>query len=158
LDLDGIGDSEHILNANNQDNFPLMGMFSSFNTSLGYHANVISNSTIEDFEYFDSDSTIKIHVSNMTATQNYGFCRVCIPHALMDVNNISVIIDDGAVEVLHFNDTIYDNDTHRWIYFAYQHSVHEIVIVPEFSSFLILPLFMIATLLAVIAYKRKHAI
>jgi len=118
LDLDGIGDSEHILNANNQDNFPLMGMFSSFNTSLGYHANVISNSTIEDFEYFDSDSTIKIHVSNMTATQNYGFCRVCIPHALMDVNNI----------------------------------------VPEFSSFLILPLFMIATLLAVIAYKRKHAI
>ena len=31
-------------------------------------------------------------------------------------------------------------------------------IIPEFSSFLILPLFMIATLLAVIAYKRKYSI
>lgn len=30
-------------------------------------------------------------------------------------------------------------------------------IIPEFPSFLILPLFVIATLLAVIAYKRKHA-
>jgi hypothetical protein len=30
-------------------------------------------------------------------------------------------------------------------------------IIPEFPSFLLLPLFMIATLLAVIIYKRKHA-
>jgi len=30
--------------------------------------------------------------------------------------------------------------------------------IPEFPSFLILPLFMIATLLAVIAYRRKHTI
>jgi photosystem II stability/assembly factor-like uncharacterized protein len=30
--------------------------------------------------------------------------------------------------------------------------------IPEFPSFLILPIFMIATLLAVIVYKRKHAI
>jgi hypothetical protein len=31
-------------------------------------------------------------------------------------------------------------------------------VVPEFPSFLILPLFMIATLLAVIVYKRKHTV
>jgi hypothetical protein len=31
-------------------------------------------------------------------------------------------------------------------------------IIPEFPSFLILPLFMIATLLAVIVYKRKHSV
>ena len=30
------------------------------------------------------------------------------------------------------------------------------IIIPEFPSFLILPLFMIATLLAVIVYRRKH--
>jgi hypothetical protein len=29
--------------------------------------------------------------------------------------------------------------------------------IPEFSSFLILPLFMIATLLAVIIYRRKQS-
>ena len=155
-DHDGIGNTTHVIDSNNTDNYPLMGMFSSFNTSLGYHANVISNSTIEDFEYFESNSTIKMYVSNMTASQTFGFCRVCIPHTLMDVDKVSVIIDDGAVEVLYFNDTIYDNGTHRWIYFAYPHSIHEIVVIPEFPSFLILPLFMIATLLAVIVYKRKH--
>ena len=30
-------------------------------------------------------------------------------------------------------------------------------VIPEFPSFLILPLFMIATLLAVIIYRRKHS-
>lgn len=32
------------------------------------------------------------------------------------------------------------------------------VVIPEFSSFLIVPLFMIATLLAVIVYRRKHTL
>ena len=156
LDHDGIGDSEHVLDANNQDNHPLMGMFSSFNTTLRKYVNVISNSTIEDFEYFESNSTIKMHISNMTANQTYGFCRVCIPHTIMDVNNISVIIGDGLTPVLHHNYTLHDNGTHRWIYFAYEHSTLEIVVIPEFPSVLILPLFMIATLLAVIVYRRKH--
>jgi hypothetical protein len=31
-------------------------------------------------------------------------------------------------------------------------------LVPEFSSLLVLPLFMIATLLVVIAYRRKHSV
>jgi len=30
--------------------------------------------------------------------------------------------------------------------------------IPEYSSFLILTVFMIATLLAVIVYKRKHTV
>jgi len=36
------------------------------------------------------------------------------------------------------------------------HVVYDII--PEFSSFLILPLFIVATLLAVIVYRRKHTI
>ena len=153
---DGIGDTSHILNVDNTDHYPLMGMFNSFNTSLGKHVNVISNSTIDNFEYFVSNRTMKLYVSNMTEDQTYGFCRVCIPHTLMDETNISVVIDDGVTTVLHANYNIYDNGTHRWIYFAYEHSTHKIDIIPEFSSFLILPLFMMATLLAVIVYKRKH--
>ena len=150
---DGIGDAPHVLDANNIDHYPLMGMFHIFNTFPGCYVNIVSNSTIEDFQYFKPNSTIKIHVSNMTATQTSGFCRICIPHVLMsEPYNVTV---DGA-NPTHWNYTLYDNGTHRWIYFAYQHSVHEIVIVPEFPSFLILPLFMIATLLAVIVYKRKH--
>jgi len=147
---DGIGDSAHIIDANNTDNYPLMGMFSSFNTSLGYDVNVIPNSTIEGFRYLESNSTIKMFVSNITSNQTCGFCRVTVPHTLMNVTNISVVIDNGETPLLYHNYTLYDNGTHRWIYFSYPHSIHEIDIIPEFSSFLILPLFMVATLLAVI--------
>jgi parallel beta-helix repeat protein len=157
---DGIGDEPYlgILDENNQDNYPLMGMFSNFNTSLGYYVNVISNSTIDDFEYFEYNSTIKICVSNMTTNQTCGFCRVTVPHALMNVTNISVIIDDELTPLLYHNYALYDNDTHRWIYFAYPHSIHEIVIIPEFPSLIILSLFMIATLVTAIVYRRKHTI
>jgi parallel beta-helix repeat protein len=150
LDHDGIGDTDHVIDANNTDYYPLMGMFHSFNTSLGYYVNVISNSTIEDFTYFESNSTIIIHVSNMTTNQTYGFCRVRIPHALMsEPYNVTI---DGA-EPHYINYALHDNGENRWIYFSYQHSTLEIVIVPEFPSFLILPLFMIATLLAVIVLR-----
>jgi len=152
---DGIGDSSFLIDGNNTDRYPLMGIFSSFNTSLSYHVNVVSNSTIEDFEYFDSNKTIKMHVSNLTANQTYGFCRICISYTLMNVNNISVIIDDGMVTVLYHNYTLYDNGTHRWIYFSYGHSRLEILIVPEFPSIIILLIFMIATIQAVIVCKRK---
>jgi len=153
LDRDGIGDTEYVIDANNTDHYPLMGMFSSFNTSLGYYVNVVSNSTIEDFEYFEFNSTIKMHVSNMTTNQTVGFCRVRIPHALMtEPYNVTV---DGA-NPIYWNYTLYDDGDNRWIYFSYQHSTLEIVIIPEFPSFLVLPLFMTATLLAVIVYKRKH--
>jgi len=156
-DNNGIGDSAYYnIGWANQDNRPLMGMFSSFNTSLTKNVNVVSNSTIEDFEYFEPSRTIKMHVSNMTSNQTSGFCRVTIPHTLMNVTNIEVIIDNGTTPLLYHNYTLYDNGTHRWIYFVYEHSTLEIVIIPEFPSFIILPLFMIATLLAVIVYRKKH--
>jgi nitrous oxidase accessory protein NosD len=43
---DGIGDTPYIIDANNQDNYPLMGSSSDFSTSLGFDISVISNSTI----------------------------------------------------------------------------------------------------------------
>lgn len=122
---DGIGDTQHIIDASNYDNHPLMGMFSSFNTSQGHHVNVISNSAIENFEYLKHNSTIKMHVSNMTREQTYGFCRIRIPHPLMSgPYNVTV---DGA-NPIYWNYTTYDDGTNRWIYFSYQHSVLEVVI------------------------------
>lgn len=152
---DGIGDSNYTIDANNNDRYPLMGMFSSFNTSIGCNVDAISNSTIDDFEYFESNDTIVMHVSNMTSNQTFGFVRICIPHALMN-ETYQVIINGG--EPYYVNYTLYDNGTHRWIYFSYQHSTLEIIITPEFPSFLILPLFMIATLVVAIVYRRKHTI
>jgi parallel beta-helix repeat protein len=150
---DGIGEATYVIDGNNIDNYPLMGSFHSFNTSLGYRVNVISNSTIEDFEYFNSNSTIKMYVSNSSATQSFGFCRVSIPKSLI-APPYTVIIDDGLSEILYFNGTIYDNGTQRWIYFAYEHSTHTVEIIPEFPMPLILVMLLLTTSLAVIVLRK----
>jgi parallel beta-helix repeat protein len=153
-DQNGIGDVPYTIYLGPRiDKYPLMGPYRSFSTSLGKNVNVISNSTVESFEYFESNSTIRMHVSNMTANQTQGFIRMSIPHEVMyEPFNVTI---DGA-NPIYWNYTLYDNETHRWIYFSYQHSRLEIIIVPEFPSFLILPLFMTLTLLTVIICKRRH--
>jgi parallel beta-helix repeat protein len=145
---DGIGDTPFHL-----DNYPLMGMFHSFNTSQGYAVDVISNSTINDFEYSESNSTIKVYVSNMTSDQTFGFCRVRIPHTLMNETTVVTVLVNGT-EPYYWNYTLYDDGNSRWIYFEYEHSTLEIVIVPELSSLLILPLFMVISIVYVITRKR----
>lgn len=147
---DGIGDTAY-----SQDRFPLMAVFSSFNTSLGYYVNVISNSTIDDFDYFESNSTMRMHVLNSSLDQMFGFCRICIPYALMsEPYNVTI----NGSEPYYVNYNLADNGTHRWIYFSYAHSTLEIVIVPEFPLLLILPLFMMTTLLVAIVYAHISTI
>jgi len=148
-DYNAIGDAPYFIDENNQDNYPLMGIFSDFQVSSESHVQTICNSTISDFQF--NGTAISFNVTGTEGTS--GFCRICIPHSL--INDPYQVLIDG-VEPYYVNYTLYDNGTHRWIYFAYQHSAHEVVIVPEFPSFLILPISMIATLLAVIVYKRKH--
>jgi parallel beta-helix repeat protein len=149
---DGICDTPYSIDANNTDHYPLAGTFSSFNTSSGCNVDIISNSTVEDFEYFESIVTIKMHVSNVTANQTYGFCRICIPHGLM-FPPCKVTIDGG--EPYYVNYTLYDNGTHRWIYVAYQHSTREIVIIAEFPPRMLMSTFIMATILAVTIYRRR---
>lgn len=154
-DKDGIGDTPYTFLGSNVDYCPLMGMFSSFDTSQGWPVEVVSNSTIDDFQYFEPNSTIRMHASNMTANQTMGFCRIAIPHAL--VNETYHITIDGTTP-FYANYSLYDNGTHRWIYVAYQHSTREILIVPELIPFLLMPTFMMVTLLAVIVFKRESSI
>jgi hypothetical protein len=150
VDPDGIGDSPHVIDANNTDNYPLMGMFSDFNATSEYHVQTIYNSTISDFQYNGTAICFNVSGENDIA----GFCRICIPKAL--INETYRVFVNGT-EILPAPLPLpCSNSTHNYIYFNYTHSTEEIVIVPEFPSFLILPLFMIATLLAVIVYKRKH--
>jgi len=157
---DGIGDLPKTVDVNNKDNYPLMGMFFVFKTFLGYYVSVISNSTIEGFEYSVSNRTIKIIVSNMTANQNHGFCRLRIPHGLLSPP-YTVTINNNSVSYT----TIDENDTLSIIYFNYEHSTLEIVIISKIQNALIFPIFVIvtlitiifvvATLLAIIVRRRK---
>ena len=90
----------------------------------------------------------------MTATPTYGFCRVSVPHGLVNADNVSVVVDDGLVPVLYANYTLHDNGTYRWLYFAYEHTDHRVEIIPEFSPLTVLPILMAATLFAVTMYTR----
>jgi nitrous oxidase accessory protein NosD len=122
---DGISDAPYILSENNTDNHPLIGVFSVFETVLGLDVDVVSNSSISTFDYFVSNGTIRMQVSNSTGTQTFGFCRVRIAHGLLsELYNITV---DGA-EPLFLNYTLYDDGYSRWVYFAYSHSQREVLI------------------------------
>lgn len=154
---EGIGNIPYIIDADNKDNYPLMGPFHRFNTSLGDAVTVVSNSTITYFHYEEFHDRITIQVHNATSGQSFGFVRVSIPHDLInpDITWINVVINDGEVTPLHFNNTLYDNGTHRWIYVAYPHSLIEIVIVPEFPTIIIVLFFIAGTLLMALAYRKR---
>jgi parallel beta-helix repeat protein len=156
-DNDGIGNTPHPIDSQNLDHYPLIGMFCSYHTPVNQDVNLMSNSTIDSFEYVPPNS-IKLQVSSTSTNQTTGFCRIGIPHALIDPANgtIQVIIDNGQAQTISINNTLYDNGTYRWIYFTYQHSTHQILIVPEFSPLLILPLFITTTAFVTLAQKKRR--
>jgi len=96
-----------------------------------------------------------MYVSNMTSNQTFGFCRVRIPHTLMNETAPITVLVNGTMPY-YWNYTLYDDGNNRWIYFEYDHSTKEVIIIPEFPSLIILPLFMIVTLLAATVYKKRR--
>jgi len=145
---DGIGDVPYIIGEDNKDNYPLMGMFSDFNATSEHHVQTICNSTISDFQFNGTAITFDVSGENETS----GFCRICIPKTLMN-DTFTVFVNRTQVD---YDLLPCSNNTHNYLYFTYNHSTQEVIIIPEFPSILILPFFMIATLLAVIVYRRKH--
>ncbi len=153
---DGIVDTPHVIDANNTDNYPLMGMFSDFTVwdNETYHITTICSFTISDFNWgYRMNITgtwEKALYFNVFGPEDIvGFCRIMIPRAFME----------GPYAVLFTNEVNstelpISNSTHVFLYITYNHSGH-VMIVPEFRSFFILPLFMITTLLAVILYRRQ---
>lgn len=158
-DNDGVGDTPFVLDANNVDHHPLMGLFYSYSAMPENDVGIITDSALDNFEYVPPN-TIRLQVSNATAAQTVGFCRIIIPHALIDPNNgtIQVIIDNNQTQVLFLNTTLYDNGTHRWIYLAYPLSMYEIVILPEYPVFLVTAsatVLVSAALSLVVVIERK---
>jgi parallel beta-helix repeat protein len=113
---DGIGDTPYSIDANNTDNYPLMGPFWAL--SDGYSA--ISNSTISDFQ-ISTGPCISLDVSGPAGTT--GFCTFTIPHSTAFPPY--AVSADG--QKLQFT-TVYADDTVSVIYFAYSHSTHEVTI------------------------------
>ncbi len=152
---DGISDAIYNVHDSNIDKYPLMGPANVFDVRLDMiedRITVISNSTVSAFQM---NTAQKIISFNVTGNNGKGFCRVDIPNHIVSglwEYNYTVLVDDQAP--LYIRNWTESSQT--YIYFTYQHSEHEVIIIPEFPSLLILSLFMIATLLAIIAYRKKH--
>jgi parallel beta-helix repeat protein len=150
---DGIGDTAYVIDENNQDTHPLMGMFSNFNITWQegiYYVTMISNSTtpIFDFEIvYDSESQKVISFNVTGPSGSVGFCRVVVPRALID-GPYTVLIDGGKVSV---KELPISNSTHAFLYFKYSHGAHHVIITQEFPPTPILPIFIMIVLFIIIA-------
>lgn len=148
---DGIGDSPQVLGSGNQDNYPLMGAFSTFTTSAGDRLSVTSNSTVEDVQYNSSDNTIRMRVANVTENQQNGFCRLTIPRDVLPPP-YAVTINNNPTNYT----TILENATMSIIYFSYQHSAVEILVIPEYTSFVFIAVAGVAMILSCTVRRTKR--
>jgi parallel beta-helix repeat protein len=160
---DGIGDQDFTVFPGPQfdviDYYPLMGPVSIFDAGtwngITYSIDISSNSTeISAFNFNITQKTISFNVTG--SSQSIGFCKVIINNVLLG-GPYTVWVGTTPI-----TPSVMSNGTHSFLYFTYNHSTKNVRIIgttaiPEFSSFLALPLFMIATLIAVIVYKRRHS-
>ena len=154
VDSDGIADQVYEIKNPNIDSYPLAGMFSALKTPP-YKVEIVCNSTIKHMNYYPTNNTIAITVSNSTSTQTHGFCRLTIPHEAM-TPPYNVTVDGKPVDY----EIVFENETLSIIYFTYQHSTLEIVVIPENSTLTTISLILILTstltLIKIIKKKRKQ--
>jgi len=135
MNMDGIGDTPHPvderlwLGVHSQDNYPLMGQFLQFSIAMenqSYTVDIVTNSRISRFQYHhDPDDKINAVSFKVNGTEGRGFCRISIPHTLIEPPYTVTVDDDPPL----YNDTVRTNGTHTWLYFTYLHSEHEVMIV-----------------------------
>jgi hypothetical protein len=158
---DGIGDTAFLVFPGPQygviDYYPLMAQINIFDVGpwdgINRDISIISNSSISNFQLNETQKMISFDATGETG---FGFCGVIIPTVIVQdfwQGNYTVLINGQPVESRNWTD-----QSNTYIYFVYQHSTHTVTVIPEFSSFLIMPLFMVATLLAAIIHRRKHSL
>lgn len=125
LDKNGIIDQPFVINDGNIDNYPLAGEFRSFETVYNRRVNVVSNSTIGDFSFFEPNGTIRFTPEENAASQDYGFFRANIPHGLI-VGPYNATVDGKSP--IYVNYTLYDDGSSRWIFFNFQNFTAEVSI------------------------------
>jgi parallel beta-helix repeat protein len=130
VDHDGVGNRLYIIDANNRDNNPLMGMFSGFDVVLAnntYRITIISNSTVSDVRFEIGAETgnriLRFNVSGQGMTT--GFSRVSIPTELM---NYSLIVFGGQEEIVPTVLSI-SSSANVFLYFTYPQSSKTVAII-----------------------------
>jgi parallel beta-helix repeat protein len=124
LNFDGIGDHPFLIDANNTDRYPLMGVYYGFHITSEQSVSAISNSTIFNLTF---DNENRVMSFNVNGNGGQGFCMLMIPKSLMN-GPLTVIIDGKATNAteLPFSDS-----AHTYLYFTYIQGTHRITIVPK---------------------------
>jgi len=159
-DGDAIGETSYVIDANNTDKYPLIapitGFYAGTWNETEYFVDVVSNSTVSDFVFDPNKGPfLKFNVTGKDGTA--GFCRVTIPKPLLRVNDGEWSVLVGSQPV---NYTVIPDENYTYLYFSYNHSTQTVLIqgtsvIPEFSTFMILPLLMVFTLIAVMALRKR---
>jgi parallel beta-helix repeat protein len=164
---DGIGDTPYVINEDNQDHFPLMdrvdvAAIPEFHSQFfdagtwewtAYKVNIVSNSTVSDFSFNPQDGLVRFDVEGESDTT--GFCRVTIPKGLLDAeNDWTVLADDNQITL-----TVSEDEDNTYLYITYNNSAKTVEIIgtnaiPEFPSWIVLPLFLAVTLTAITCKRR----
>ena len=114
-----------------------------------------SNSTIADFNFYQSLKQISFKVSGETGTS--GCCNVTIPKNLLKGEPWTVRLNGTD-----WTFTATQNETYSFLYFTYTHSsTYEVTIqgtwaIPEFPSTTILLTIILNTLTAIILLRKKR--
>jgi hypothetical protein len=120
-----------------------------------YLIETCSNSSVSDLTFNQALRRIRLDVDGTTGTT--GFCNVTIPAELLS-GDFTVFMDDAQlIEGVDYTEMF--NGTHHTLSIAYEHSTHMIEVVgtnviPDFTSWLLLPFLITATLFA-FALKKK---
>jgi hypothetical protein len=160
---DGIGDTAYVIDADERDNYPLTAMFTNFPIDHDeiHNVEVISNSTISNFEFNADRKEIRFKVSGENNT--YGFCRISIPKVLM--NGTLIVRVDGNAPITN-KKLEHPNLAFNYLYFTYVHSMRQLTIAletrQEFSLLqLLMPLLialaalLAASILILVARRKK---
>jgi len=96
------------------------------------------------------------HFNAEGETSTIGLCNVTIPVTLLG-GPYTVKVDNNTI-LEDYNPTT--NGTHAFIYFTYNHSPHKVeiigtTVIAEFPLSIIMPIFMMTTLLAIV-YGRRY--
>ncbi len=132
-------------------------VFYPYIDSDAYPVTVNSDSTILGFEFNQTEKQLSLNLTGKTGTS--GSCEITFPDGLL-WGTFSLSMDGYAlVEGDDYSQT-YDGTYYTFQINNYIHSSHTIKIVasdavPEFPAWMILPLFMTATLLAAILYRKR---
>jgi parallel beta-helix repeat protein len=153
---DGICDNYYTIAEGVIDAYPLMGPCNRFEVQFGpipskQEISVISNSSISGFKMNIAQKTISF---NVAGESGIGFCRVDVPNVIVSglwQNNYKVLVN--GQEPLYMRN--WTSGATTYIYFQYQHSTKEVVIIPEIQSALIPTLLILSTII-ISTKKQSH--